>query len=44
MNVAFSNAFPNLLAVGAEDGSVSVYDVRRNSNEPLVVSEYGHGM
>lgn len=38
---AFSTQFPNLLAVGTEDGTVAVYDIKQdNQSEPLVASLY----
>ena len=38
--VDFSNANPNLLAVGQYDGSVYIYNVRNNVDQPAVDSLY----
>jgi WD40 repeat protein len=34
--LAFSNKYPNLLAVGLFNGNILVYDVRNNNTKPLI--------
>jgi WD40 repeat protein len=37
--LAFSNKFPNLLAVGLFNGNILVYDVRNNNTKPLITTK-----
>ena len=43
MSVEFHPQHPSLLAVGCYDGNVRVYDVRKESNTPLFVSNIRTG-
>jgi len=43
MCLAFHQQHPNLLAIGCYDGTVHVYDVRRDSNKPLYSSSIKTG-
>lgn len=36
--LAFSNKYPNLLAVGLFNGNILVYDVRNNNTKPLITT------
>eukprot|EP00753_Platysulcus_tardus_P007346 PLAT15148.1.p1 GENE.PLAT15148.1~~PLAT15148.1.p1 ORF type:complete len:939 (-),score=504.02 PLAT15148.1:184-3000(-) len=43
MSIAFSTAHPNLLAAGYYDGTVAVYDLRREDSQPSVESKHTAG-
>ena len=38
--VAFSKAIPNLLAAGAVDGNIRIYDVRSAEDKPVLDTRY----
>lgn len=38
-SLAFSNKYPNLLAVGLFNGNILVYDVRNNNTKPLITTK-----
>jgi len=41
--IAFSNQHPNLLAAGLYDGTVCIFDVRKDSSKPILESGHGTG-
>ena len=41
--VAFSSQHPNLLAAGLYDGTVCIFDVRKNDGKPVLESGHGSG-
>lgn len=42
-SIAFANRSPHLLGVGMYDGTVAVYDVRKEEDKPVLESGYGGG-